>query len=270
MRNRPPLCVGVGPPPPSTPWMPPILRSAANKFSLALAFTSPRLYGASLLLRGSGSPSSGIEVNCRGLCGGYLQKFRESYGNSVSPPEDPELKRVGGTLSKSYPTRDYSLGGSPEANKSIALAVRVSAEARVAENLLVKNKIWDMSRPVAQMITIPWLFDKVRKGADWDHKFQLGCPEQQSIGNFNFGYISSVLGLSREDTLGIAGAAQMVAGTWRREFGLPNGEFPRGDDFKDAIEVEAGIRFYRSREAEILREYEQMSRELSEKGERDD
>ena len=44
-----------------------------------------------------------------------------------------------------------------------------------------------------------------------------------------------------------AGAAQIMAGTWKPEFGTPDGDFPYGDDPHDQLDIILGSRIYNNK-----------------------
>ena len=91
---------------------------------------------------------------------------------------------------------------------------------------------------------------KVRNKGEWDLKqfpeykgpfmFNDRVVEGQDLGNINFGYTGSALGLSSDILLAGAGAAQIVAGTSN----LTSILVSNGDDLRDQMYIGYGIKLY--------------------------
>lgn len=68
------------------------------------------------------------------------------------------------------------------------------------------------------------------------------CP-----GNISYGYLGMAYEFDLELIQRAAGAAQIMAGTWKPEFGTPDGDFPYGDDPHDQLDIILGSRIYNNK-----------------------
>jgi hypothetical protein len=98
-----------------------------------------------------------------------------------------------------------------------------------------------------------WFVERVRPHGVWDYKESFG-PGYRTLGNYNFGYVGSALGYSREALHNAAGLLQMTqaawdalvngqaAPRWNPSMGLPFlGPAPYGDSEDDYKNVEYGV-----------------------------
>ena len=84
----------------------------------------------------------------------------------------------------------------------------------------------------------------------YDHKlpnlsksvYKNDCP-----GNISYGYLGMAYEFDLELIQRAAGAAQIMAGTWKPEFGTPDGDFPYGDDPHDQLDIILGSRIYNNK-----------------------
>lgn len=88
---------------------------------------------------------------------------------------------------------------------------------------------------------IYWFYTQVRNKGPWDYK-QKG-RQYQDFGNFNYGATGRAAGFSLETLLRAAGAAQIKAGTSKKEWGTPSGGPPYGDDPADQELIRRGYEY---------------------------
>jgi hypothetical protein len=96
----------------------------------------------------------------------------------------------------------------------------------------------------------PFAFrDAVKNGGPWDYKQR--AAEYQNFGNFNYGATGAAWGFAEETLKRQAGAAQMAAGTskreWQKRGGRNNSQLlpPYGDDPIDQLWIQRGIDYAR-------------------------
>ena len=66
-------------------------------------------------------------------------------------------------------------------------------------------------------------------------------------GNIYYGYLGMAYEFDLELIQRAAGAAQIMAGTWKPEFGTPDGDFPYGDEPHDQLDIILGSRIYNNK-----------------------
>jgi hypothetical protein len=88
-----------------------------------------------------------------------------------------------------------------------------------------------------------WWAEQVAPGGPWDYKRQ--DRRYIPFGNFNYGAAGSAAGFSPDALLRAAGWAQLGAGNWSPEFGVPWGGPPYGDDPDDQDWIKRGIEYFK-------------------------
>ena len=121
--------------------------------------------------------------------------------------------------------------------------IKVLAEFRKSSQPLENANEAMKYKNLGYLDKVHWLKSKVRTGAEWDYKKD-GHPENEHVGNFNYGVVGRAAGFSEEELLRGAGIYQMTSGTSQEEYG---GVFaPYGDDPVDQSAIRLGFSFYDS------------------------
>src|SRR5690606_25039633 len=92
---------------------------------------------------------------------------------------------------------------------------------------------------------LPWFYNPVKGGAEWDFKQQ--GAQYENFGNFRFGVVAAAMGVPEDVALRAAGYAQEQAGTSKDEWGNPidtGGSY--GDDPRDQQQIREGYEYYNS------------------------
>jgi hypothetical protein len=118
----------------------------------------------------------------------------------------------------------------------------LAANKMTAQNqlALVYATLPPAERPAAVGL---WFASMEFFGQPWDYKNSYHSTAYRDLGNYNFGYIGSLLGYSRETLYCLAGVIQVVGGHYNPiAFGLPCvGSATQGDDPRDHEYVRRGI-----------------------------
>jgi hypothetical protein len=101
---------------------------------------------------------------------------------------------------------------------------------------------------IGHLIKYIWFASKVWPKHDWDFKqFNIGDINYQDFGNFHYGAVGAAAGIPSWLLKRAAGIAQLIAHTWEPEYGHWYWKFPYGDDPADQMQIDAGIKYYKSR-----------------------
>jgi RHS repeat-associated protein len=101
---------------------------------------------------------------------------------------------------------------------------------------------------IGHIIKYIWFAYKVWPGHDWDFKrFNIGDIDYQDFGNFHYGVVGAAAGIPSWILKRAAGIAQLIADSWKPEFGHWYWKYPYGDDPRDQKYIEEGITYYNIR-----------------------
>jgi len=98
-----------------------------------------------------------------------------------------------------------------------------------------------------------WFRDMVKDDAPWDYKRLTPDSRYEDFGNFNYGATGSAVGFGLVTLLSEAGRVQTIPPGMKekpKEWGYPagriwgKGQYPYGDEPKDAKQIEAGRNYY--------------------------
>lgn len=98
-----------------------------------------------------------------------------------------------------------------------------------------------------------WFRDMVKANAPWDYKRRTADLRYEDFGNFNYGAAGAAIGFSLITLHSEAGRAQAIPPGMSekpKSWGYPagrffgKGQYPYGDEPKDAIQIAAGFNYY--------------------------
>jgi hypothetical protein len=138
--------------------------------------------------------------------------------------------------------------------------IQAPAGVDIRNNAAAATAILTSANPQGPVIALSevtaWFVNKVQPHGDWDYKTSgttlLERTQYRRLGNYNFGYIGTLLGYSSQLLHDAAGLLQMTQAAWdlfsgdmsrwNPSFGLPFfGPAPNGDSPEDYAAIQRGI-----------------------------